>query len=553
MNAPAVPFPDPCAEHSLHVDIQKRYRAGSHSSFELQVAFTAQTGVTVVVGHSGAGKTTLLRAIAGLCDPDGGRIVIAGRVLFDSQKKIKVEPAKRRVAFVFQDLALFPHLTVRENVCYGLRTLEKNERERRVAAILESFQIAKLSNRMPREISGGEQQRVALARSLVTEPSVLLLDEPLSSLDAHTKAAIIDDLRAWNEAHRIPMLYVTHNHEEVFALGEHAISLDGGEISAQGLPINVVRTSYRQSMAQLVGFENLLDCVVIGVREKQSTMICHISETSIEIHVPLTSITPGSPVHLGVKADEILLSVNQPGILSACNVIPGRIKQLESLGQILEARIDAGAEFRVHLPASFPESVNLRSGDKVWMIIRPQSCHLVRSRRMRATQRLFVFICNHNTSRSPLAAAICNAEIARRLKVTPEALSSLGMRAVSAGLSANPGSPMDVEARKALDHLKLLAPVHRSQNLTADLAGKAELIFCMTESQRLAVITMFPESASKTHCLHPTTSLEDPHNQGEEAFLRMAKQIQEAMPLLVDRIVAPAGPAYDGGAVAVSR
>lgn len=539
MNTPAVPLPGPSAEHSLHVDIQKRYRAGSHSSFELQVAFIAQPGVTVVVGHSGAGKTTLLRAIAGLCDPDGGRIVIAGRVLFDSRKKIKVEPAKRRVAFVFQDLALFPHLTVRENVSYGLRTLHRSERERRVAAILDSFQIAKLNDRMPREISGGEQQRVALARSLVTEPSVLLLDEPLSSLDAHTKAAIIDDLRAWNQAHRIPMLYVTHNYEEVFALGEHAISLDGGEISAQGVPINVVRTPYRQSMAQLVGFENLFDGVVVEVREKQGTMICRVAETAIEIQAPLTSIAPGSPVHLGVKADEILLSVNQPGILNACNVIQGRIRRLDSHGQNLEARIDAGVEFRVHLPATFPESMNLGTGDKVWMIIRPQSCHLVRSRRMRATQRLFVFICSRNTSRSPIAAAICNAEIARRLKVSPEALSSLGVRAVSAGLSANPGSPMDMEARKTLDHLKVPAPVHRSQNLTADLAGKAELIFCMTESQRLAVIRMFPEAASKILCLHPTTNLEDPHSHGEEAFLRMAKQIQEAMPLLVDRIVAP--------------
>lgn len=539
MNAPAVTLPDASAEHSLQVDIQKRYHAGSHSSFELQVTFTAQPGVTTVVGHSGAGKTTLLRAIAGLCNPDSGRIVIAGRVLFDSQKKIKVESAKRKVAFVFQDLALFPHLTVQENVCYGLRTLERNERERRVTAILDSFQIAKLSSRMPREISGGEQQRVALARSLVTEPSVLLLDEPLSSLDAHTKAAIIDDLRAWNEAHRIPMLYVTHNYEEVFALGEHAISLEGGEILAQGLPINVMRTPYRQSMAQLVGFENLFDGVVVGVREKQGTMICRMAETSIEIQASLTSITPGSPIHVGVKADEILLSVNQPGILSACNVIQGRIKQLDSLGQHLEARIDAGAEFRVHLPAVSPESMNLTRGDNVWMIIRPQSCHLVRSRRMRATQRLFVFICNRNTSRSPIAAAICNAEIARRLKVAPEALSSLGVRAVSAGLTATPGSPMEMEARNALDHLKVPRPVHLSQNLTADLAGKSELIFCMTESQRLAIVKMFPEAASKTLCLHPSTSLEDPHSQGEEAFLRMARQIQEIIPPLVDRMLAP--------------
>ncbi|HKD15574.1 MAG TPA: ATP-binding cassette domain-containing protein [Candidatus Angelobacter sp.] len=534
-----MPFPKPVAEHSLHVDIQKRYHAGSQACFELQVAFTAKPGVTIVVGHSGAGKTTLLRVIAGLSDPNSGRIMIAGRVLFDSHKKIKVEPAKRKVAFVFQDLALFPHLTVRENVSYGLRTVEKTERERKVTAILDSFQIAKLGDRMPREISGGEQQRVALARSLVTEPSVLLLDEPLSSLDAHTKAEIIDDLRAWNEAHRIPVLYVTHNYEEVFALGEHAISLEGGQISAQGVPINVLRTPYRQSMAQLVGFENLFDGTVVEIREKQGTMLCRLVETSIEIQSPLTSIMPGSPVHVGLKADEILLALNHPNLLSACNLIHGRVKQLDYVGPKVEVRIDAGVEFRVHLPAGSPESMNLKRGDNAWMIIRPQSCHLIRSRRMRATQRLFVFICNRNTTRSPIAAAICNAEIARRLKVAPEALALLGIRAVSAGLTATPGNSMDLEALKVLDHLKVPIPVHRAQNLNADLADKAEFIFCMTESQHLAVIKMFPESASKTLCLHPITNLEDPHSQSAEAFLRLAKQIQEIMPSLVDRILAP--------------
>lgn len=539
MNALAVPFSDPVAEHSLTVDIQKRYRAGSLSCFELQVTFTAQPGVTILVGHSGAGKTTLLRAIAGLCDPDSGRIVIAGRALFDSHKKIKVEPAKRKVAFVFQDLALFPHLTVRENVSYGLRTLERAERERKVSAILDSFQITKLGNRMPREISGGEQQRVALARSLVTDPSVLLLDEPLSSLDAHTKAGIIDDLRAWNQAHRIPMLYVTHNHEEVFALGEHAISLERGLISAQGVPMNVITTPYRQSMAQVIGFENLFDGVVLGIREEQGTMICRVAETSIEIQSPLTSVMPGSPVHIGIKADEILLALSQPTILSACNVVQGSVMQLSYVGPKAEVRIDAGVQFRVHLSAGSPESTNMKCGDNVWMIIRPQSCHLVRSKRLRATQRLFVFICNRNTSRSPIAAAICNAEIARRLKVSPEALTSLGVQAVSAGLSAIPGDPMAIEAQNALNHLKVPIPFHRAQNLSAELAARAEFIFCMTESQRLTVLKMFPQLEAKMLCLHPAMALEDPHMGDPEGFLRLTRQVQEIMSPLVDRILAP--------------
>lgn len=539
MNAPGVSLLNPAAEHSLHVEIQKRYRAGLNSCFQLRVAFAAQPGVTVVVGHSGAGKTTLLRAIAGLCHPDSGRIVIAGRVLFDSWRKIKVEPAKRKVAFLFQDLALFPHLTVQENVSYGLRTLGKAERECRVAAILDSFQIAKLGNRMPREISGGEQQRVALARSLVTEPSVLLLDEPLSSLDAHTKASIIDDLGAWNEAHRIPILYVTHNHEEIFALGEHAISLERGEILAQGSPVNVVMP-YRQSMAQLVGFENIFDAVVIGVREKLGTMVCRLAGTSVEIQAPLTRFLSGSPIHVGIKADEILLLLSRPAMLSACNVIQGKVSQIKSLGSIIEAQIDCGLEFRVQFPGESPDWTNLRHGDSAWMVIKPQSCHLIRASRLRAGQRLFVFICNRNTSRSPIAAAMCNAEIARRLKMTPDALTSLGVHAVSAGLSANPGDSMPLEAQNALNHLKVPIPFHRAQNLTAELAARAEFIFCMTELQRLAVLKMFPQLKAKTLCLNPSMDIEDPHTEGPEGFLRLARQIQEIMDPLVDRILAPA-------------
>lgn len=538
MSLAAVPLSKLAAEHSLYVEVQKHYAAESRLCFQLHVAFTAYPGVTILVGHSGAGKTTLLRAIAGLCNPEKGRIIVAGQVLFDSEKKIRVEPAKRKVAFVFQDLALFPHLTVQENVSYGLRTLERAERQRRVAEILRSFQITKLGQRMPREISGGEQQRVALARSLVTEPSVLLLDEPLSSLDAHTKAGIIDDLRTWNQAHQIPILYVTHNHEEVMALGEHAISLEQGQIVAQGAPINVVARPYRHSMAHLAGFENILEATVAGIREKQGTMICRLANTSIEIQLPLTRVTPGLPIHVGIRADEILLALNPPAVLGTYNLIPGKVRQVDFLESGVEVRIEAGTGFRVHLPAG-SEFLSVKAGNNAWMLISPQSCHLIHTARLRASQRLFVFICNRNTSRSPVAAAICNAEIARRLKISPEALNSIAVTAVSAGLTATPGDSMAVEAQEALDRLQVPIPYHRSCNLSRELAEKAEMIFCMTELQRVAVLKMFPESASKTIRLQPGADVEEPHSDRQEGFLPLALQLQELIRPLVDRILAP--------------
>jgi molybdate transport system ATP-binding protein len=538
MGSPAVSFPKPAMNGSLHVDVKKRYAAGPHSSFQLDVAFTAQPGVTILLGHSGAGKTTLLRSIAGLCHPEKGSIAVGERVLFDSDKGIRIEPARRQVAFVFQDLALFPHLTVHENVSYGLRKMDGTERERRVNEVMGSFQIAKLRKRIPREISGGEQQRVALARSLVTEPSVLLLDEPLSSLDGSTKAGIIDDLRTWNQARRIPILYVTHNHEEVFALGEQVLSLEHGRIIAEGAPIDIVTALPRQTMAQIAGFENLFAATVVG--EKHGITVCRLMGTSLEIEVPLTRVTRGASIHVGIKADDVLLSASEPKMLSACNVIHGRIRQVKAAGPKIELRIDSGAEFRAHLPSSQFEFLNLNEHDDTWLIVRPQSCHLIRMTRMRASQRLFVFICNRNTSRSPMAAAICNAEIARRLRVPYEALNSMVIRAVSAGLCATADDPMTTEVQQALQRLRIPAPAHSAQNLTTELAAQAEFIFCMTESQRQAVVKGFPEWASKAFCLQPGIDLEDPHGLGAEGFVQLGQKVQQLVQPFVDRLVAPA-------------
>jgi molybdate transport system ATP-binding protein len=531
-------LPDPATDCALHIAVQKGYSSGAQSQFQLNVSFSAHPGVTILIGHSGAGKTTLLRSIAGLCNPEKGRIVSGERVLFDSEKQIAVDPAKRRVGYVFQDLALFPHLTVEENVSYGLRKWNAHERSRKVEAILESFQIANLRRRLPREISGGEQQRVALARSLVTEPSVLLLDEPLSSLDPHTKAEIIDDLSAWNETRRIPMLYVTHNHDEVFALGERAISLEQGRIMAEGAPIEVVTTTRRHSVAQIAGFENLFDAVVTEIREGCGTMVCRLAGSSIDIQMPLTRLIRATPHHVGIRADEILLATHRPDILNRSNLVHGRIKQIHYSGEKAEIRIDAGLEFRVNLNEGLPKSM-LNHGDDVWMIIRPQVCHLIRSKRLRAFQRLFVFICNRNTSRSPIAQALCNAEIARRLKLPQEALRETGICAVSAGLAANSGDSMAIEAQEALQDLKVPVPVHRAQNLSADLAAQAEFIFCMTESQRQTAMKMFPEAASKILCLRPGLDFEDPHMNGREGFARLAKLLQDIMPSVVDHLLSP--------------
>jgi len=239
----------------LTAQVRKSFRGESGSQFTLQVDLAVAAGFTILFGASGAGKTTLLDCVAGLQTPDGGTIAIGEAVLFDSQSRVNLPLRRRSVAYLLQSLALFPHMTVGQNVQYGLASLNKGDRDTRSGEVLESFRVSSLVRRRPSEISAGERQRVALARALVTRPRVLLLDEPLTALDAITKARILDDLRAWNRRHRIPVLYVTHDREEVFALGESAIVLEEGHILAQGSPHEVLHRPQSETVAQLAGFD----------------------------------------------------------------------------------------------------------------------------------------------------------------------------------------------------------------------------------------------------------------------------------------------------------
>jgi len=356
-----------------------RFRKQLASQFVLEVELQAEPGITILFGPSGAGKTTLLDCVAGLAKPDSGRISIGDRVLFDSARGSDLPPAKRRAGYVFQSLALFPHLTVEQNVQYGLAHLPQAERRNRASAILQAFRIAHLAPRSVREISGGESQRTALARTLVTDPSVLLLDEPLAALDAATKARIIDDLREWNRVHRIPILYVTHSREEVFALGERVIVLDAGRIIAQGTPHEVMAAPQQETVAQLAGFENIFDALVEAVRPERGTMTCRIAGEGgpVVLETPLVRGGVGSTLRVGIRAGDILLATSPPVGLSARNVIPGRITSIEQRDVIVSARVKCRIEMQVHLTLAARDSLQLALGREVWLVIKTHSCHLM--------------------------------------------------------------------------------------------------------------------------------------------------------------------------------
>jgi molybdate transport system ATP-binding protein len=366
----ARPADDTGAGADLSVQIRKRL-----DRLELELSFVTPPGITILFGPSGAGKTTLLDCVAGLATPDAGRIAIGERTIFDNRKQVAVH--KRKIGYVLQDLALFPHLNVEGNVHYGLAGMDSRERRRRCDALLESFRIAHLRGRKPAEISGGERQRVALARALVRDPCVLLLDEPLAALDAATKAKIVDDLKAWNQAHRIPILYVTHSREEVFALGERVLVLAEGHIIAQGTPHGVMTAPRQETVAQLAGFENIFDVTVIAAHEDRGTMTCRVAESAVELETPLVRAEAGSNLRVGIRAGDILLATVRPEGLSARNLLPGCIVSLAQRDVIVAARVNCGVQMEVHLTLAARHALSLQPGRDVWLVVKTHSCHLM--------------------------------------------------------------------------------------------------------------------------------------------------------------------------------
>jgi molybdate transport system ATP-binding protein len=354
----------------------ERLRAGS-LPFLLDISVKVPPGITILFGPSGAGKSTVLDCIAGLACPDAGRIAAGEAVLFDSQAGVNCPPQARHIAYVFQTLALFPHMSAEENVAYGLDGLPRAQRAARVEETLNAFRVEKLRRRRPAEISGGERQRIALARSLVAQPRVLLLDEPLTGLDAELKAAIIDDLRVWNAARRIPILYVTHSREEVDALGERVIAMDHGHIVSEGTPMEVLEAPRRKRLAQAAGFENLLNGTVADLREADGVMRVRLNESVCELEVPLGFAVAGDRVHVAIRAGDILLATSQPPGLSARNILEGRIVALETRGTLVRARVDCGVEFIVHLTPGAARTLELAPGCRVWLVLKTHSCHLV--------------------------------------------------------------------------------------------------------------------------------------------------------------------------------
>ncbi len=354
------------------------------SNFTLDVSLSFAPGITVLFGPSGSGKTTLLNTLAGLIAPETGSISVDGRVLFDASQHVNVPARHRRAGYLFQQLGLFPHMSALDNVLYGIRQGSAAERRALALDLLTRFRVAHLANRRPARISGGERQRVALARALATSPGYLLLDEPLSALDARTKAHIIEDLELWNAEHDIPIVYVTHDRAEVFALARHVVVLEEGLVTGEGSPHKVLGAPRQLGVAQLAGFENIFEASVVAEHPELGTMTCALDSFGFTLECPLTHAALGERIRIGIRAGDILLAIVEPRGLSARNVLRGSILSCHLGDGLIIVDVEClfpgsrPVNFRVHLTAGAVRSLALAPGNLVWLIVKTHSCHLLR-------------------------------------------------------------------------------------------------------------------------------------------------------------------------------
>lgn len=280
--------------------ILRQVRRAFGTAFSLGIDVAIDQGITVLFGRSGCGKTTALRLIAGLDRPDAGTIHLDDTVFFDSVRRTNLPVHLRRIGFMFQEPSLFPHLTVEANVAYGAPD------PTRVPEWLERFHLTALHRRYPHEISGGETQRVALARSLASLPRLLLLDEPFSALDELRRVQFQNDLLRLKEQTPIPIVLVTHNLNEAFALADRLIIMDEGAIVESYDAMTLFSRPMKRVTAELLGVENLLTCIVKTATEHDMIVGSETFETSLE---PDPRFKVGDRAFLGVRAVDVRLIV----------------------------------------------------------------------------------------------------------------------------------------------------------------------------------------------------------------------------------------------------
>ena len=300
---------------TLSVNIQRNLGA-----FHLRAAFDAPDGVTVLFGRSGSGKTSVVKSISGLLTPDAGRIVLGDRVLFDTKAGTNVPVHKRRLGYVFQDSRMFPHLTVRQNLEYARRVTGRGQK--RAEDVGDLLGIAHLLDRRTHGLSGGESQRVAIGRALLSEPDMLLMDEPLASLDGPIKAEILPYLEMLRRETGLSILYVTHNMAEVARLATHIVLLEDGTVVRSGAPEHLLTDP---DMVRVFGIRDAGAVLSAHVVAQPNDGVSELTVSGGRLFLPTVDAPVGAELRVRILAQDVILSRTQPEGLSALNILPVQV------------------------------------------------------------------------------------------------------------------------------------------------------------------------------------------------------------------------------------
>ncbi len=336
--------------------------------FRLDAAFTGPAGgVTVLFGASGAGKSALLACIAGAARPQAGRIALGDRVLFDAAAGIDLPMERRRIGWVFQDARLFPHMSVESNLRYGLRRAPGDPRIP-FDAVVGVLGVAPLLGRRPRDLSGGERQRVGLGRALLSQPDLLLMDEPLAALDAPRKAEILPFLDALKGAFGLPILYVTHSLAEAVRLGDRMVVIEAGRVLAQGPLAEVVGRADLPLVANRSEVGAVLEATVTG----QDGGMTRLRANRWDIRVAPLAAAAGSAARVFILARDVMLALAPPQRISARNVLHGQVAGLTAQpdGTVLVAVAEGGDRLLASLTADAVADLELAPGVEVWAVVK---------------------------------------------------------------------------------------------------------------------------------------------------------------------------------------
>ena len=327
----------------IEAAFSRRFPPGEESAgFELDVAFEAANGVSVLYGPSGSGKTLTLDALTGFVLPDSGRILLDGRIVFDAEAGVNVRPQQRGCGYVFQNYALFPHMTLRQNLVFAAHQLPRLERHRRVAELLDRFRLGELAGRYPRELSGGQKQRGSIARALIATPKTLLLDEPGRGLDAVLRQDLNAIILEMKDSLAAPILLVTHDLEECFALADNVLIYDAGRIVHRGTPLELLRNPGTPGVARLLGDFNVYEAEVLALDPaRQASRVRMLGEEWSGPH--LRGCFKGDRVTLCARPEELRIATK-----AGENRIRAEIVRATERPQVVRA--DFGNELVVDVP-----------------------------------------------------------------------------------------------------------------------------------------------------------------------------------------------------------